>query len=206
VTDQLYLSIWLYRDIRAKRLKHFESLLRLFPFSQRAQGQTTISVQAVDSTEPPLLERPMNGPIDVEDVLEVLQDYNGEDVAQRVESFWDLWQFIDQDWVLAPARVALICQGPEFDNNTGDAIADQEQLRIEFGVDINYLPQPEIAGSARMTESNLRSLLRLVHELDSTLPVKVRKLETESGANFAERLQELAAATLKTASAERSSN
>lgn len=134
----------------------------------------------------------MNGPIDVEDVLETLHDYTGDDVAQRVESFWDLWQFVNENWVLAPARVALICQGPEFDNNTEHPLADQEQLRIEFGVDTNYLPQPEIAGSGRMAESNLRSLLRLVHELDSTLPVKRRKLETESGENFAVRLQEFA--------------
>jgi hypothetical protein len=196
VTDQLYLSIWLQPGTDGKRLKHFEALLRLFPFSQRKQGQTTVSVQAIASTEPPLLERPMNGPIEVDDVLEVLQDYTGDDVSQRVESFWDLWQFIDGDWVLSPARVALICQGPEFDNTTDEAIADQEQLRIEFGVDINYLPQPEIAGSARMTESNLRSLLRLVHELDSTLPVKKRKLETESGENFAERLQQFTAGDL----------
>jgi hypothetical protein len=193
MTDQLYLSIWLDRDSRGKRLKHFEKLLRLFPFSQRAQGQTTVSVQAVDSTEPPLLERPMNGPIDVDEVLEALHDYTGDDVAQRVESFWDLWQHIDGNWVLAPSRVALTCQGPEFDNNTDQPMHDQEQLRIEFGVDINYLPQPDIAGSARLTESNLRSLLRLVHELDSVLPVRKRKLETESGENFAERLQQMAA-------------
>jgi len=192
VTDQLYLSIWLDHDTRGKRLKHFEKLLRLFPFSQRAQGQTTVSAQAIDSTEPPLLERPMNGPIEVEDVLEILHDFTGDDVAQRVESFWDLWQFIDGNWMLAPARVALICQGPEFDNNTNHAMQDQEQLRVEFGLDINYLPQPDIAGSARLTESNLRSLLRLVHELDSTLPVRKRKLETESGQNFAERLQQVA--------------
>jgi len=192
MTDQLYLSIWLDPNARPKRLKQFEKLLRLFPFSQRPQGQTTVSVQAIDSTEPPLLERPMNGPIDVDEVLETLHDYTGDDVAQRVESFWDLWQFLDDNWVLAPARVALICQGPEFDNNTDQAMHDQEQLRIEFGVDTNYLPQPEIAGSARLTESNLRSLLRLVHELDSTLPVRKRKLETESGENFAERLQQFA--------------
>jgi hypothetical protein len=192
MTDQLYLSIWLNHETRNKRLKHFETLLRLFPFSQRPQGQTTVSVQAVDSTEPPLWERPMNGPIDVEDVLETLLDYTGDDVAQRVDSFWDLWQYIDENWVLAPARVSLICQGPEFDNNTDQAMQDQEQLRIEFGVDINYLPQPEIPGSARLTESNLRSLLRLVHELDSTLPVRKRKLETESGENFADRLQQFA--------------
>lgn len=193
MTDQLYLSIWLERNRRDKRLKYFEKLLRLFPFSQRLQGQTTVSVQAIDSTEPSLLERPLNGPIEVDEILEILHDYTGDDVAQRVESFWDLWQYIDGNWVLAPARIALICQGPEFDNNTDQAMQDQEQLRIEFGVDISYLPQPELTGSARLTESNLRSMLRLVHELDAALPVERRKLETESGENFAERLQQIAA-------------
>jgi hypothetical protein len=42
-----------------------------------------------------------------------------------------------------------------------------------------------------MTESNIKSMLRLVHELDSALPVARRKLETESGENFAERLQQV---------------
>ena len=123
MTDQLYLSIWLDRDTGGRRLKQFEKLLRLFPFSQRPQGQTTISVLAVDITEPPLLERPMNGPIDVDEVLEILQDYSGDDIAQQVESFWDLWQYIDGNWALAPARVSIVCQGPEF----GEA-ADQEQF------------------------------------------------------------------------------
>ena len=42
-----------------------------------------------------------------------------------------------------------------------------------------------------MTESNIKSMLRLVHELDSALPVAKRKLETESGENFADRLQQV---------------
>ncbi len=190
VTDQLYLSIWLERNARASRRRHFEKLLRLFPFSQREQGQNTIVIQAVDSTEPPLLERPMNGPLDVDEVLEVLGDYTGDDVAQRVETWWDLWQYTD-NWVLVPARVTLACLGPEFDNGAGYKPGEQEDLRIEFGVDLHYLPQPEVPGSTRMVESNIKSLLRLVHELDSALPVEKRRLETESGENFAERLQQM---------------
>lgn len=135
----------------------------------------------------------MNGPVEVDEILAILNDYAGDDVAQRVESFWDLWQFLEGNWVLAPARVALSCQGPGFDSNTENSRADQEQLRIEFGVDTNYLPQPDIPGSGRMTESNLRSLLRLVHELDESLPLRKRVLETESGGNFADRLKQLAA-------------
>jgi hypothetical protein len=191
VTDQLSLSIWLERGSQANRLKYFEKLLRLFPFSQRTeQGQSTVSVQAVSATEPPLLENPMNGPIDVNEVLAVIADFHGDDIAYSVESWWDLWQF-DRDWKLAPARVELACFGPEFDNGTEREVGEQEDLRIDFGVDSHYLPMPEILGSSRMTESNIKSMLRLVHELDSVLPVAKRKLETESGENFADRLQHM---------------
>ncbi len=189
MTDQLSLSLWLARNARSSRIRQFERLLRIFPFSQRDQPQSIASIQAVDSTEPALLERPFNGPVDVSEILATFRDYSGDDVAYHLESWWDLWQF-DLDWKLAPSRITLSCFGPEFVSGTGPAIGThgQEDLRIDFGVDSYFLPLPEIPGSARLVESNIRSLLRLVHELDSALPVDRRKLETESGENFAERL------------------
>jgi hypothetical protein len=196
VTDQLALSIWLSRNGQASRLRQFEKLLRAFPFSQREQPQSVISIHAVDLTEPPLLEQPVNGPLDVDHVMKTLADYTGDDVAYRVESWWDLWEY-DAEWVLRPARIALYCFGPEFDNGTERESGQQEDLRIDFGVDSNYLPRPEIPGSARLTESNVKSLLRLTHELDEALPVERRRLETESGENFADRLQHLLMASTR---------
>ena len=40
-----------------------------------------------------------------------------------------------------------------------------------------------------MVRSNIRSLLHLVHTLDDALAVDRRQLWSESGVNFAERLQ-----------------
>jgi hypothetical protein len=151
VTDQLSLSIWLELDSRARRLKHFEKLLRTFPFSERPQPQSTVAIQAIDLTEPPLLERPMNGPVAVSDVLDVFHDYAGDDIAYRLESWWDLWQF-DEDWSLGPARVVLFCFGPEFNSGGEWKRGEQEDLRIDFGVDSHYLPQAEIAGSVKLIE------------------------------------------------------
>ena len=190
MTDQLFLSIWLERHARAERLKHFRTLLRLFPFSQREQPQTTITIGAIDSTEPPLLERSVNGPIDIEDVETTFADYNGADLAYEVEGWWDLWQ-LDGDWELRPARVILSCFGPEFDNGTERKAIEQEDLRVDFGVDTHYLPLPDVQGSPRMVESNVKSLLHLVHQVENSVPVALRRLETESGENFAERLQQL---------------
>ena len=188
MTDQLSLSIWLSRAAQQSRLRYFEKLLRAFPFSQRPQPQSVVSIHAVDETEPPLLERPVNGPVDLNEVFEIYKEYSGEDIAWQLESWWDLWQF-DGDWKLSPARIAFSCYGPSFDNGSAQNASDQEHLRIDFGVDSYFLPQPDIIGGAKLVESNIKSLLRLVHELDSTLPVEHRRLETESGENFADRLQ-----------------
>ncbi len=194
VTDQLYLSIWLDRHSQANRLRHFQKLLRLFPFSQREQPQSTVSILAIDVTEPPLLEKAVNGPLDLADVEATLADYQGDDIAYGIESWWDLWQF-EEDWQLKPARVLLSCFGPDFDNGTERETGAQEDLRIDFGVDSNYLPVEGVPG--RMVESNIKSLLRLVHELESALPVANRRLETESGENFADRLQRVLTAPIK---------
>src|SRR4051812_27964530 len=93
VTDQLFLSIWLDPQSRGSRLRHFEELLRIFPFSPREQTASVVSVHAIDMTEPPLLERPVNGPLDVSELVSFFSDYQGGDVAYRIESWWDLWQF-----------------------------------------------------------------------------------------------------------------
>jgi hypothetical protein len=193
VTDQLFLSIWLNRERRRDRVRLFEKALRSFPFSQREQPQSVVSIQAVSTAEPPLLERPLNGPLDIDAVVQIFRDYEGEDIAYVVEGWWDLWQF-DRDWELRPARVVLSCFGPEFDNGTEKITAQQEDLRIDFGVDSNFLPRTDVAGSAKLIESNIKSLLRVVHELEQLLPVETRRLETESGENFADRLQHLLSA------------
>jgi len=173
-------------------MQQFEKLLRTFPFSQREQPQSVVIVQAIDNSEPPLLERPMNGPIDVSELLPLFRDFEGEDVAYSVDSWWDVWQF-DTDWKLAPARVQLSCFGPEFDSGSDEGLEDQEDLRIDFGIDAHYLPPTDVPGGANLIASNIKSLLRLVHEIDTTLPVRKRHLQTESGENFAERLQQVLA-------------
>jgi hypothetical protein len=99
-----------------------------------------------------------------------------------LETRWDLWQ-ADPDWKLAPAPAALCCFGPEFERDLG------EDLRIEFGIETLFLPQSDRDGELKMTQSNIKSLLKLVHDLDDALRVERRQLWSESGENFAEKLQ-----------------
>lgn len=191
MTDQLYLSIWLPEELGNWRTRYFEKVLSLIPFSQREQGQSTLTVQAIDVTEPPLLERPMNGPFQLSDVVALLRDYEGDDVAYRLESWWDLWVYNGEDWRIAPARIAISAFGPEFDNGSTLEVAAQEDLRIDFGVDTAFLPDTDLPGSGKLIESNIKSLLHLVRQIEEALPVEKRVLETESGQNFAEKLTQI---------------
>jgi hypothetical protein len=53
------------------------------------------------------------------------------------------------------------------------------------------VPRLDVPGGAKLIESNIRSVLRLVHDIENALPVEKRLLETESGGNFADRLQQV---------------
>ncbi|MFZ0591491.1 MAG: hypothetical protein WAM39_13585 [Bryobacteraceae bacterium] len=188
MTDQLYLSIWLPGALRNRQTRYFEKVLSIVPFSQREQGQSTLTVQAVSVTEPPLLERPMNGPVSLAEVIEILRDFQGDDVSCKLESWWDLWTYNGEDWQVSPVRIVIAAFGPEFDNGGSLAASEQEDLRIDFGVDTAFLPDAALPGSGKLIESNIKSLLHLVHEIENALPIEKRLLETESGENFAEKL------------------
>jgi hypothetical protein len=191
MADQLYLSYWLRNHTELNMLRHYEKLLKLFPFSRLARQPSTFKLLAIDYNEPPVVEIPYPPPVPMEAVLAVAKDFQNADSCYRLETWWDLWQF-DKQWELAPSRVALCCFGPEFERENG------EHVGIEFGIDAHFLPQPALPNSLRMVQSNIKSLLKLVHDLDDALPVETRRLWSESGDNFSEKLhQALAEAEAK---------
>jgi len=183
MADQLYLSYTLRNYSDENALRHYEKLLGLFPFSRLAKNPSTFKVIPVNYTEPAVLEIPMPAPVAIDQVLGAAKDFEHSDSCYRLESWWDLWQF-DDDWKLTPVRAALVCFGPEFEHE------DDSHLEIEFGIDAHFLPQPEIPGSLVTIQSNIKSLLKLVHDLDDALPVETRRLWSESGENFSEKLQQ----------------
>ena len=86
---------------------------------------------------------------------------------------------VPSEAVAGAARITLSCFGKSFDNE------QEDQLRIEFGTDTQFLPAPHVEGGLRMGQSNLKSLLHLTSELEQALAVEKRSLWSESGENFA---------------------
>lgn len=182
MADQLYLSYWLRGFTEFNMLRYLGSVLRLFPFSRLAPG-AMLRVLAVSPTEPALLEQDFPDPIDEDALLAAARHFRAADAAFQVDGRWDIWQNLADDWKLAPARVSVFAFGPRFERER------DEQLRIDFGPDYHFLPQAQDPASPRFIHSNIRSLLSLVHGLDNALSPERRQLWSESGENFAERLQ-----------------
>jgi hypothetical protein len=182
VADQLYLSYKLRGYTAQTVVRHFEKLLKLFPYSKLSRGATTLRVNAVSAVEPPVFEQSFDDPPEVDAMLQAARAFASPDCGMYVDTRWDLWQF-ETDWQVTPTRITLAAFAPAFDSGFDD------HLRIEFGIDSLFLPQPDLPNHLFMARSNVRSLLHLVHELDRGFSVEERRLWTETGDNFAERLQ-----------------
>lgn len=183
MADQLILSYWLNGFTAQNMLRHYEKMLRLFPYSRLALGAAVFKVIPIEFSQPSLIEEAYTMPDGMARLLASAKEFLNADCCYRLETSWDLWLYEDNDWKLAPSRVALSCFGPEFQ----DA---EENLQIEFGIDTVFLPQPELPNFAKYAQSNIKSLLKLVHDLDDGLSIDRRKLWSEAGENFSERLQE----------------
>jgi hypothetical protein len=185
MADQLFLSYWLRGFSTMNMLRHFEKMLRVFPFSPQSPGIGVLRIQALRWSEPPLAEDFFETVMDPQGVVQIAREHVHGDCTYQVEGWWDLWQY-DGTWRLRPFPVSLLCIGPEFEDETGD------HMRIELGVDSHFLPQPDAPDHAARVQSNVRGLVRMVHEMDAALAVERRLLWTESGGNFADRLAGLA--------------
>ena len=184
--DRLFLSCWLRPSAtaplfdREKLLRQFAKMLNTFPLSMLAARGPSVRIQAIERAEPPLIERdlPVTGDRaeTIDEILAAAREFMQQDCMCEVDAAWDLWQFAG-DWKLSASGVTLACFGPDFENEIGD------QLRIELGLDTHFLPDPETPGSLRMGQSNLKSLLHLVHQLEGTLDLERRLLWSESGEN-----------------------
>ncbi len=182
MADQLYLSYKLRGFTENNMLRHFGKALQKFPYSRLSKAASMFRIYAVSFSEPLIFEMALDPVPDPEKILAAAGEFQHSDCAYELETFWDLWQY-EKDWSVAPARVSIACMGPDFEEG------GEEHLRIDCGPDFRFLPDPDLQGSARIVQSNVRSLLKLAHDLDHTLKAERRQLISESGENFAERLQ-----------------
>ncbi len=186
--DRLFLSCWPGGAAAGDTLASFRALLELFPFSRLTRQPATFRILAVDRAAPAVFERGYAPPVPVEAILEAAGEFPGADCAYELDAWWDLWEPAENGWSLAPARVTLIAHAPEFE------AGGEEPLRVELGPEARFLPGASGAEGLAMVRSNVRSLLKLAHDMDRALRAAKRELWSEAGGSFADRLREALAA------------
>jgi len=179
VPDRLYFSCWVRNWNESNMLRHFQKLAELFPFSRLAMRGPELRVYAIEHVEPPQIAQEFTPGTDPRIMIETAREFMHDDCVCEIDAAWDLWQF-DTEWKLAPAGVTLSCFGPVFDNDVGD------HLRVDFGLESLYVPDPHIEGGLRTGQSNLKSLVHFIHEIERALPLERRNLWSESGESPAE--------------------
>ena len=182
MADRLYLSYWLRGHSADTMLKQFEKVLSRFPFSQLTRVEAVLRIYAISYSEAPILETLFPGTPDPARIVAAAGEFGHVDSAFQLDCFWDLWGQ-EAEWQLRPARVLIECFGPEFEQ-----VERGENLRIDFGSESQFLPGERDPGM-KMVRANVQSLLRLVHDMDDILPIENRLLWSESGENFAEKLE-----------------
>lgn len=155
-------------------LRHFQKMVELFPFSKLSQRSTEVRVYALEFAEPSQLVQNFTPGTEPRVMLETARDFMHDDCLCEIDGEWDLWQ-LEEDWKLAPSPVTLSCFGPLFDNPQGD------HLRVDFGLESLFVPDPTVEGGLRMGQSNLKSLVHFVHEIETALAIERRQLWSESG-------------------------
>ncbi len=188
--DRLYLTYTLSTHAAFSMAEHFATLVLQFPVSRLARAESALRVFPISFDQAPIFETPFLAPIDEDRLRSLVREYAQADHAFEFETFWDLWQHDGSDWHVAPARIRITGYGPEF-----EGIEPGEHLSIEFGLETQFLPDLADAASLRTAQSNIRSLLHLVSQIDTALPVHKRRLWSESGENFAEKLESKLRAT-----------
>ena len=182
MSDHVRLSYWLRGFTAENMLGSLDAALRCLPVSRLAPA-LSLKIYAIEFSEPAMVERVFEDPVDLEEVIAAAGEFLNPDCAYQVDAFWDLWQW-KGDWALRPAAVSLVCFGPLFESEWG------EQVQIDFGPDGSFLPAEDMPEGGLAIRSNIRSLLHLAGDLDQALAVEKRMLWSDSGENLAERLVE----------------
>lgn len=183
MNDPLYLSLWLRGYSSLALPVYFRKLMAAFPMS-KLEPYARFRIVPLSWAEPPMLEEDFEPDGGLAGLSTIVQEHLHDDCAYQVESQWDLWQWIEGEWALRPARVVLDLYGGGFESDSG------EHARVDFGPESQFLPHPS-SDNLRPVQSNIRSLLHFAADAEQALPVERRLLWSEGGENLAERLSDL---------------
>ena len=79
-------------------LRHWERLLRVFPFSKLAKVLIFSSPRGVVHRAGSVRGKLSGSRLDLDPILEAAREFMGSDCAAQLEAKWDIWQYLANDW------------------------------------------------------------------------------------------------------------
>lgn len=137
MANRAYLRIWTRGYGEAVMLEQFEMLLSTIPFSASKPGILSLTIQAVDMAETPLLEWDLRSqPLDAPSVVAKAREHRHADTAYFAQAFWDLgvYDTASGRWQKQPHELQISCFGLEFDSGVS-----AEMGHFEVGIGFEHL-------------------------------------------------------------------
>lgn len=222
MANRAYLRLWTRGYGEAVMLDQFEKLLSTIPFSSEKPGILSLTIQAVDMAETPLVELDLRSqPLDASKIVARAREHRHADTAYFAQAFWDLWVYDNASgrWQKQPQELQISCFGLEFDSGVS-----AEMGHLEVGIGFEHLftghagllgsqnaaPAPTdhpfeasfIAAMSRQenlhqyhekTRENIQRVLNWVKAIEEALPVERLLLWSEGEEDFKRRMDDIVA-------------
>jgi hypothetical protein len=222
MSDRAYVSAWAQDYSGETQLAQFKRLLETVPLPESWPGFSSLIVRAVDATESPVREWDLRSlPVSAAEIMDLLREHSGGDMAYEVHAPWELWVFDVEAgrWNRKPQVLEITCHGPEYD---GGIAAEQGHFLIGIGFEHLFTGDPDLLSNhaeksgesaspeeegylAAMrtperlrecherTRDNIQYLFRWLQESEAAVPLERYRLWSEGEDNFEARLDEILA-------------
>jgi hypothetical protein len=222
MADRAYVSAWAQDYSEETQLAQFKRLLETVPLPEAWPGFSALIVRAVDAAESPVREWDLRSlPVSAAEIMELLSEHSGGDMAYEVHAPWELWVFDVEAgrWNHKPQVLEITCHGPDYD---GGIAAEQGDFLIGIGFEHLFAgyggllakDTPQNAESAppeeesflaamstperlreyhQRTRENIQFLFRWLQEAQAAVPLERYRMWSEGEENFEARLDEILA-------------
>lgn len=222
MANRAYVSAWAGEYSEETQLAQFGRLLETVPLPESWRGFTSLVVRAVDAAESPLREWDLRSlPVGAADIMDLLREHSGGDMAYEVHAPWELWTFDMETgrWKRTPQVLEITCHGSEYDSGIA---AEQGHFLIGIGFEHLFTGHAGLLGNHagesaeaaqseeekflaairtperlheyhERTRENIQYLFRWLQEAEAAVPLERYRLWSEGEENFEARLDEILA-------------
>ncbi len=224
MANQAYVSVWCKDFPEDRIIERFGAFLETVPFSATRPGFTSLTIRAVDVSEPTVLELDLRAlPLDGAGITEIARDHVHEDCSFETGGYWDLAVFEAESGKskIEPQAFEIFCRGEDYEDELWRQSGHFEvNLGFEhfftghggvLGIrgDLNAPAQnpeearfleamawPENLEKYRdITRENIRKLVGWLGRIEGAIPLQRVQLWSEGEENFETRVKEILAAS-----------